>query len=76
MFGRRVPPHIVFALSLLLAALCAWAAYAGLTSGRTIWGAVAAVLAVWFVVDAVRSYSWAQNKKRQDAEKAAQKRER
>lgn len=74
MFGRRVPPHIVFLLSLLLAALCGWAAYVAFARGSTLWGAVAAVFAVWFVVDAVRSYSWAQNKKRLEAEKAAQTR--
>ncbi|PTA67404.1 hypothetical protein [Deinococcus arcticus] len=74
MFGRRVPPHIVFLLSLLLAALCGWAAYAALTGGRTVWGVVAALFAVWFVVDAVRSYSWAQNRKQLEAEKAAQSR--
>ncbi|GGL03842.1 hypothetical protein [Deinococcus radiotolerans] len=72
MFGRRVPPHIVFAFSLLLAALCAWGAYAGLTGGHVLWGAVAAVLAVWFTVDAVRSYGWAQTRRREDAEKRAQ----
>ncbi|GGS01952.1 hypothetical protein GCM10008960_30770 [Deinococcus sedimenti] len=71
MFGRRVPPHLVFAFSLLLAALCAWAAFAALTSNRVVWGVLAAVFAVWFTVDAFRSYGWAQAKKREEAEKRA-----
>ncbi|AWT34416.1 hypothetical protein GCM10008956_26030 [Deinococcus arenae] len=72
MFGRRVPPHLVFAFSLLLAALCGWAAYAGVTGGKVVWGIIAAVFAVWFAVDAFRSYGWAQAKKRADAEARAQ----
>lgn len=72
MFGRRVPPHLVFAFSLLLAALCAWAAFAALTSDRIVWGVLAAVFAVWFAVDAFRSYGWAQAKKRDEAAKRAQ----
>ncbi|MCP2015341.1 hypothetical protein L1280_002503 [Deinococcus sp. HSC-46F16] len=63
MFGRRVPPHIVFALSVLLAVLCAIPAVRyGLAENwlpALIWGAVA----VWFAVDAVRSYGWRQQKK-------------
>ncbi|UBV42781.1 hypothetical protein LAJ19_00650 [Deinococcus taeanensis] len=71
MFGRRVPPHIVFALSLVLAALCAWGAYAGLRSGHVVWGALAAIFAVWFVVDALRSYRWAQARRREGPGQAA-----
>lgn len=72
MFGRRVPPHIVFALSLMLAVACAAGAVATFGAGRTFWTVLLAVLAVWFAVDAFRSFSWAQAKKRLDAEKAAQ----
>jgi len=58
MFGRRVPPHIVFALSLLLAVLCAVVAVRYGLADRwlpaVLWGAVA----VWFGADAVRSYRW------------------
>ena len=72
MFGRRVPPHIVFVLSLLLAVLCAWWAVMAWRSGSLIWAGVAGVLAVWLAFDAVRSYGWAQEKKRRDAEKRRQ----
>lgn len=71
MFGRRVPPHIVFAFSALLAVLCAAGAVLALQTHAWVWVAVGAILAVWFAVDTVRSYSWAQNKKALDAEKAA-----
>ncbi|MGM9320443.1 hypothetical protein [Deinococcus aquaticus] len=72
MFGRRVPPHIVFASSVALAVLCAVLAFLATQSQSWVWVAVAAVLAVWFAVDAFRSFSWAQAKKRLDAEKASQ----
>lgn len=72
MFGRRVPPHIVFALSLVLAALCVVPAVRYGLGGRWLPALLWAALAVWFAVDAARSYSWAQNKKRLDAEKRAQ----
>ena len=72
MFGRRVPPHIVFAFSVALAVLCAVLAFLATQSQSWVWAGVAAVLAVWFAVDAFRSFSWAQAKKRQDTEKAAQ----
>ncbi|WP_309571725.1 hypothetical protein [Deinococcus sp.] len=71
MFGRRVPPHIVFAFSALLAVLCAAGAVLALQTHAWVWVAVGGILAVWFTVDTVRSYSWAQNKKALDAEKAA-----
>ena len=58
MFGRRVPPRVVFALSLVLAALCLVPAVrygvAGNWLPALVWGAVA----VWFAVDAVRAYGW------------------
>ncbi|MFC4427857.1 hypothetical protein [Deinococcus navajonensis] len=72
MFGRRVPPHIVFALSLLLAVLCAVWVTAAWRAGSLIWAGVAGVLTVWFAVDAARSYRWAQEKRRLDAEKQRQ----
>lgn len=65
MFGRRVPPHVVFAGSLLLALACAALAFVAFSRGSLIWGALAGVLAVWFTVDAVRSYGWAQERRRQ-----------
>ncbi|SMB95911.1 hypothetical protein [Deinococcus hopiensis] len=62
MFGRRVPPHIVLALSLLLAVVCAVPAVryglAGSWLPALLWGAVA----VWFAVDAVRAYRWQRKK--------------
>lgn len=62
MFGRRVPPHIVFVLSAVFALLCAVPAVRyGLAANllpALLWGAVA----VWFAVDAVRSYGWRQLK--------------
>ncbi|THF86447.1 hypothetical protein E7T09_09970 [Deinococcus sp. KSM4-11] len=73
MFGRRVPPHIVFAFSAILAVLCAVGAVLAVLAHGWVWVAVAGVMAVWFAVDAVRSYGWAQNKKALDAEKAARK---
>ncbi|WP_291430177.1 hypothetical protein [Deinococcus sp.] len=76
MFGRRVPPHIVFASSVALAVLCAVLAFLAAQSQSWVWAAVAAVLAVWFTVDAFRSFVWAQAKKRLDAEQATQNRHR
>lgn len=74
MFGRRVPPHIVFTSSVVLAALCmVWAGIA-VRAQSWIWVAVAVILAVWFAVDAYRSYFWNQNKKRTDLEKKAGRR--
>lgn len=72
MFGRRVPPHLVFVLSLVLAALCGVWAFAALRAHSWGWGTLAALLAVWFAVDALRSYGWARTKKRLDAENRAQ----
>ncbi|PNY81639.1 hypothetical protein [Deinococcus koreensis] len=72
MFGRRVPPQIVFMFSVVLALLCAIGAVATLRAGNWVWFAILGGLTVWFTVDAVRSYGWARNKKRLDAEKAAQ----
>lgn len=71
MFGRRVPPHIVFGSSVALAVLCAVGAFLALQAQAWVWVALAGVLAVWFAVDAFRSFGWAQNKKALDAEKAA-----
>lgn len=58
MFGRRVPPRIVFVLSLVLAVVCAVPAVryglAGTWLPALLWGAGA----VWFAVDAARAYRW------------------
>lgn len=72
MFGRRVPPQIVFMSSVVLALLCAIGAVAALRAGSWAWVAVLGGLTLWFSVDALRSYGWTQHKKRLDAEKAAQ----
>ncbi|GGM17938.1 hypothetical protein [Deinococcus aerophilus] len=75
MFGnRRVPPHLVLAFSVLLGALCGAGAFFAFRSGSWVWAGLAGVLAVWFVVDAVRAYSWVQNSKRQTAPAAGQRR--
>lgn len=72
MFGnRRVPPHIVLIFSVLLGALCTVGAFFAVRSGSWLWADIAGVLAVWFVVDAVRSYGWNENRKRLAAEKQA-----
>lgn len=73
MFGRRVPPHVVFASSVALAVLCAVGAVLAFRAHSWLWLGVAGVLAVWFAVDAVRSYSWAQAKRSQDAQSTAPK---
>lgn len=72
MFGnRRVPPHIVLTFSVLLGALCGVWAFFAARSESWLWAGLAGVLAVWFVVDAVRSYGWNENRKRLAAEKQA-----
>ncbi|GAA5513492.1 hypothetical protein Dcar01_02230 [Deinococcus carri] len=58
MFGRRVPPHIVFLLSLLLAVLAGVAAFRYLRADNWLPGLLWGAVAVWFLVDAVRSYGW------------------
>lgn len=58
MFGRRVPPHVVFALSLVLALLCGVAAYRYLRAENWLPGLLWAAAAVWFAVDAVRAHRW------------------
>lgn len=62
MFGRRVPPRIVFLLSLMLAVLCAVPAVRYGLSGNglpaLLWGAAS----VWFAVDAVRARGWMRRK--------------
>ena len=69
MFGnRRVPPHLVLAFSLLLGGLCGVGAFFAFRSGSWGWAGLAGVLAVWFVVDAVRAYGW-QQARRQHAGK-------
>ncbi len=69
MFGnRRVPSHIVFTFSVLLAVLLAWGAFSAFKAHAWLWFGLATVLAIWFAVDAVRSYQWTQAKKRQEIE--------
>lgn len=62
MFGRRVPPNVVFLLSLLLAVVCAFIAYRAYTIQNTVGTVIAAILAVWFTIDAIRSYGWTKRK--------------
>lgn len=62
MFGRRVPPNVVFLLSLLLAVVCGFIAYRAYSVNNTIGTLVAGVLALWFAIDAVRSYGWTRRK--------------
>ncbi|WP_019010944.1 hypothetical protein [Deinococcus aquatilis] len=65
MFGRRVPPHLVFLLSLLLALACAVAAFFALRAESWVTGAIGLILGVWFAVDAVRAYGWQKAKQAQ-----------
>ncbi|MEW6421247.1 MAG: hypothetical protein AB1511_05925 [Deinococcota bacterium] len=58
MFGRRVPPKIVFVLSLLLAALCGLLAFHYGQVARWLPTLLWAATAAWFTVDAVRAYGW------------------
>lgn len=58
MFGRRVPPRIVFVLSLLLAVLCGLIALHYGQAARWLPTLLWAALALWFAVDAVRAYGW------------------
>lgn len=58
MFGRRVPPHIVFVLSVLLAVVCSVPAARYALAQQWVPTAIWAAVAVWFLVDAVRSYGW------------------
>lgn len=62
MFGRRVPPNVVFLLSLLLAVVCAFITFRAISADKLVAAIIAGVFAVWFAVDAVRSYSWTKRK--------------
>ena len=62
MFGRRVPPNVVFLLSLLLAVVCGLIAYRAFSSGNKVGLVIAGLLAAWFAVDAARSFGWTRRK--------------
>ncbi|MDO4244625.1 MAG: hypothetical protein Q4C89_01195 [Deinococcus sp.] len=62
MFGRRVPPNVVFLLSLLLAVVCGLIAYRAFTAHNQLGAIIAGLFAVWFAVDAVRSFGWARRR--------------
>ena len=62
MFGRRVPPNVVFLLSLLLAVVCALVTYSAVRTHNTVGAVLAGLFAVWFAVDAVRSFGWTRRK--------------
>lgn len=72
MFGRRVPPHTLFTVGLIVTVLAAVGAFFAFQAHAWVWFGLLAILTVWFAVDTVRSYGWMQNKKLQDAEKKAQ----
>lgn len=63
MFGRRVPPHIVFLLSLLLAVVCGLIAYTAYNADSHIPAGIAGIFSLWFAIDAVRSYMWTRKQK-------------
>lgn len=67
MFGRRVPPHIVFLLSLLLAVVCGLIAYTAYNAGRHIPASIAGIFSLWFAIDAIRSYWWTRKPKEDDS---------
>ena len=58
---RRPPPQVIFAFSLLLAALAGFAAYRyGMAENwvpTALWGAIA----LWLLVDAFRAFGWMKN---------------
>lgn len=63
MFGRRrVPPNIVFLLSLLLALVCGFVAYQAYMGQKTVMAVIFGILAVWFAIDTVRSFGWINRK--------------
>ncbi|GAA5503733.1 hypothetical protein Dxin01_03494 [Deinococcus xinjiangensis] len=62
MFGRRVPPNVVFLLSLLLAVVSGFVAYKAFTVGNTWATVIGGIFAFWFAIDAVRSYGWTRRK--------------
>ena len=62
MFGRRVPPNVVFLLSLLLAVVCGFIAFRAYAIHNMTATVIAGVFAVWFAVDAVRSFGWTRRK--------------
>ena len=62
MFGRRVPPNVVFLLSLLLAVVCAFVAYKAMTVNNTWAAIIGGIFAFWFAIDAVRSFGWTRRK--------------
>lgn len=63
MFGRRrVPPNIVFMLSLLLALVCGFVAYQAYMGQRMTMTIIFGILALWFAIDTIRSFSWIKRK--------------
>ncbi|GMA15850.1 hypothetical protein GCM10025871_21810 [Deinococcus metallilatus] len=58
MFGRRVPPNVVFLLSLLLAVLSGVAAFRYARAENWLPALLWAAVAVWFLVDAARASGW------------------
>ena len=62
MFGRRVPPNVVFMLRLLLAVVCGLICYKALSVNNIVGGVIAGLFALWFAVDAVRSFGWTRQK--------------
>ena len=48
----------MFLLSLLLAVVCGLIAYRAFTADNQLGAIIAGLFAVWFAVDAVRSFGW------------------
>lgn len=62
MFRRRVPPNIVFLLSILFALVCGFVTYKAYTNSQTFMMILFGVLTLWFAVDAIRSFQWIKRK--------------
>lgn len=62
MFGRHVPPNVIFLLSILLCIVCIFIAYQAFNIQNTITGIISTFFALWFAIDTFRSYTWAKRK--------------
>ncbi|MFC6591885.1 hypothetical protein ACFP81_07625 [Deinococcus lacus] len=70
--NRRPPPHIVFALSLLLGLLAGAAAVRYGLAENWLWTAVWGVVALWLLTDAGRAFGWMQAARRSAEQKGTQ----
>ncbi|WP_189642754.1 hypothetical protein [Deinococcus piscis] len=69
---RRLPPQVLFLLSLLLGLLAATAAYRSASAENWLPAALWGGLAVWLVVDAVRALGWMKHGRNLPAQTSAQ----